>query len=75
MAYRKGDVPVLDAIDAVRYFIGGLIFIPGFAAIGVAFIVMGHLAGRLIGVLILSPYVFFAVKWLRKRWHRAKAHP
>ena len=67
-------MPVLDAIDEVRFFIGRLIFIPAFAAIGVAYIVMGHLAGRLIGLLIFSPYAFFAAKWMMKRRRRAKTH-
>jgi len=59
---RRGQSPLLDARDGIRLSLGTLVWF----AIGVAFLVMGNTLGRIVGLLILAPFVFFGARRIRK---------
>ena len=45
---------VIEAIEVVRGLALAVVLIPALAALGIAFVVLGHLAGRIVGVAILA---------------------
>ena len=47
---------LLDAIDGFRNLVGSVLFI----CIGIALIVYRNLIGRIVGLVVLSPWIYWA---------------
>lgn len=66
MRDRKRDLPpVIKAIDGFRTLILSVVGIPLGAAVGIAYLVLGNLAGRIIGVVFLVIDAMAVVQFAR----------
>jgi uncharacterized membrane protein len=67
---REDDEPgFLAAVEAVRGFIGSIVVL----ILSLAFLVMGHTAGRIVGAVLFILWLALGLKTVRKRRFRREA--